>query len=181
MMNQNGLYAWAGVSPNNLAPTDFEYSADVFVVEPKKNARFGLIFSASTNAFGRDGGGVPFFDPNRNLYKFDLQFDENTETIIRYYRLEACTDSAQTCAQPVVKTVIPTGYVFNVGSWNNIRVQRLGTNLKLYLNNNLLFNITDSAHIRSGKYGVFLQTKEFNSTGNPLKIRIDNVRIKPLP
>jgi hypothetical protein len=181
MMYQNGLYSWAGASPNNLAPTDFEYSADIFVVEPKKNARFGLIFDASTSTFGRDGDGVPLFDPNHNLYKFDLQFDENTETIIRYYRLEACQNSIQTCAQPVAKTVIPTGYIFDVGSWNNIRVQRLDTNLKVYLNNNLLINITDSTHIRSGKYGVFLQTKDFNSSSNPLKIKIDNVRIKASP
>jgi hypothetical protein len=181
MVYQNGLYSWAGASPNNLAPTDFEFSADIFVVEPKKNARFGLIFDASASTFGRDGNGVPFFDPNRNLYKFDLQFDETDATIIKYYRLEACQNDIQACAQPIAKTDIPAGYVFNVGSWNNIRVQRLGTNLKLYLNNNLLRDITNDAHIRSGKYGVFLQSKEFNSSTNPLKIRIDNVHIRALP
>jgi hypothetical protein len=181
MMYQNGFYSWAGASPNTHAPLDFEFSADIFVMEPKKNARFGLIFDASDSTFGRDGDGVPFFDPNRNLYKFDLQFDENTDTTIRYYRLEACQNSIQTCAPVVAKAEIPASYVFNVGSWNNIRVQRLGANLKVYLNNNLLINSTDSTHIRAGKYGVFLQSKEFNSTSNPLKIKIDNVRIKALP
>ena len=177
---QNGLYSWAAASPNNLAPTNFEFSADIFVVEPKKNARFGLIFGASTNAFGRDGS-TPTFDPNRNLYKFDLQFDEVTDTIIQFYRLEACQTSITACSQPVAKTNIPSGFANNVGGWNNIKVQRQGTNIKVYLNNNLLINITDSTHTGSLKYGVFLQSKDFNSTSNPLKIRVDNVRIKALP
>jgi hypothetical protein len=96
MLYQNGLHSWAGASPNNLAPTDFEFSADIFVVEPKKDARFGLIFDASDSTFGRDGD-VPYFDPNRNLYKFDLQFNETTETTISYYRLEACQNNIQAC------------------------------------------------------------------------------------
>lgn len=178
---ENGLYSWAAASPNNQTTANYEISADIFVVEPKKNARFGLIFNASNGAFGRDGNGDPVFDLNRNLYKIDLQFDETDETIIRYYRLEACINNIAACNQPIAKTVIPAGYARNVGNWNNLRVQRQGTNLKVYLNGNLLINITDSTHTFVGKYGVFLQARDFNNAANPLKIRIDNVRVTSLP
>ena len=178
---ENGLYSWAAASPNNQTTANYEISADIFVVEPKKNARFGLIFNASTGVFGRDGNGDPVFDLNRNLYKIDLQFDETDETIIRYYRLEACINNITACSQPVGKTVIPTGYARNVGNWNNLKVQRQGTNLKVYLNNNLLINITDSTHTFVGEYGVFLQARDYNNAANPLKIRIDNVRVTSLP
>ena len=68
-----------------------------------------------------------------------------------------------------------------MGNWNNLKVQRQGTNLKVYLNNNFLINITDSTHTFVGEYGVFLQARDYNNAANPLKIRIDNVRVTSLP
>jgi hypothetical protein len=177
---QNGLNALAGASPNNQAPTDFELSADFYTIQGKSDARIGLVFGASDSAFGRSGG-TPFFDPNRNMYKFDLQFNENDNTVMSYYRLQAFVTSQNGYATIVDKSVLPAGLVGNTGTWNNIKIQRLGANIKIYVNGFLLINVNDSTYIGSKKYGLFLQSKSFNSAGNPLRIYFDNVRVRALP
>ena len=179
-MYQTGLDALAGASPNNTAPTDFELSADFYVVQGKSDARLGIVFDASNSAFGLDNG-TPFFDPNRNLYKFDLQFNENDSTIMSYYRLQECGVDINACGNIVDKTSLPVGLVGNTGTWNTIKIQRLGNNIKVYVNGSLLVNIDDGTYVGSKKYGLFLQTKRHNSATNPLKIRFDNVQVRSLP
>jgi hypothetical protein len=177
---QTGLDAIAGASPNNTAPTDFELSADFYVIQGKSDARLGLVFDASDSAFGR-ASGTPFFDPNRNLYKFDLQFNESNNTVMSYYRLRKFVTASGGYVNIVDKSSLPSGLVGNTGTWNNITIQRLGNNIKVYVNGSQLINVNDGEHVGSKKYGLFLETKRLNSEGNPLKIRFDNVRVRALP
>ncbi len=179
-MYQTGLDALAGASPNNTAPTDFELSADFYVIQGKSDARLGLVFDTSAGAFGRNGD-TPYFDPNRNLYKFDLQFNENDNTVLSYYRLQKCGIDINTCTNIVEKTQLPAGLVGNTGAWNTIAIQRLGNNIKVYVNGSLLLDVSDSTYVGAKKYGVFLQTKRLNNPANPIKIRFDNVRVRSLP
>jgi hypothetical protein len=178
-MNQTGLDALAGASPNNTAPTNFELSADFDVLQGKANARIGLVFGASDNAFDRNR--VPYFDPNRNMYKFDLQFNEIDNTLMSYYRLQKFVTSSNGYVNIVEKSQLPAGLVGNTGTWNNIKVQRLGTNIKVYVNGSLLFSVDDDTYVGSRKYGLFLQTTDHNSTTNPIKMLFDNVRVRSLP
>jgi hypothetical protein len=177
---ETGLDALAGASPNNLAPTDFELSADFYVLQGKSDARLGLIFDAGNATFGRSGG-TPYFDPDSNLYKFDLQFNEGNNTIVSYYRLQRCDNNIDGCVNIAEKSTLPGGLVGNTGTWNTIKIQRLGTNIKVYVNGSLLVNVNDGTYVGSRKYGVFLQTKSLNSSSNPIKIRFDNVRVRALP
>jgi hypothetical protein len=177
---QTGLDSIAGASPNNTAPTDFELSADFYVLQGKSDARLGLVFDTSSNAFGRDND-VPYFDPNRNLYKFDLQFNEVDNTVMSYYRLQKCGIDINACTNLVEKSSLPGGLVGITGTWNNIKIQRLGSSIKVLVNGTQLINVNDGTYVGAKKYGLFLQTKRLNSASNPIKIRFDNVRVRPLP
>jgi hypothetical protein len=179
-ISQNGLNSIAGASPNNTAPTDFELSADFYVVQGKSDARLGLLFNAGSATFGRNNG-KPTFDPNSKFYKFDLQFNESDNTIMSYYRLQYCDENINGCTNLVEKASLPSGLVGNTGTWNKIVIQRLGDNIKVYVNDMLLVDRDDGTRIGSMKYGIFLQTKNLNSTGNPIKIRFDNVLVRALP
>jgi hypothetical protein len=179
-MYQTGLDSIAGASPNNTAPTNYELSADFYVIQGKSDARLGLIFGAGDKAFGRSGG-APTFDPDSNLFKFDLQFNENDNTVLSYYRLQRCTNNINGCTNLVEKSTLTGGLVGNTGTWNTIKIQRLGNNIKVYVNNALLANVDDSNNLGAKKYGIFLQTKRLNNASNPIKIRFDNVRVRPLP
>ncbi len=178
---QTGLDAIAGASPNNTAPTNFELSADFYVIQGKADARLGLVFNTSNGAFGRDGS-TPYFDPNRDMYKFDLQFNENDNTLFSYYRFQKCdTLNINGCTLLVGKTNLPGGLVGNTGTWNTIKVQRQGSNIKILVNGTQLVNVDDSTFVGAKKYGLFIQSKRLNSASNPLKIRFDNVRVLSLP
>jgi hypothetical protein len=179
-MYQNGLNALAGASPNNLAPTDFELSADFYAIQGKSDSRLGLVFGASDNAFGRSGG-TPYFDPYRNMYKFDLQFNENDNTVMSYYRLQKFVTASGGYETIVDKSILPSGLVGHTGTWNNIKIQRLGTKIKVYVNGSQLIDVNDGTYIGSKKYGLFLQSKGLNSAGNPLRIYFDNVQVRALP
>ena len=178
-MYQTGLNAYAAASPNNYAPTNFELSADFYVIQGKSDARLGLVFDTSDSAF--DWSRSNYFDPYRNQYKFDLQFNESNNTIMSYYRLQKYVTTAGAYQDIVAKSTLPGGLVGNVGTWNNITIQRVDTNIKVYVNGALLININDGTYIGSKKYGFFLQTKLLNSSSNPLKVRFDNVRVRTLP
>jgi hypothetical protein len=178
-LRETGLDGLAAASPNNLAPTDFELNTDFYVVEGKSDARVGLVFDTSNGTFDRSRS--PFFDPNRNFYKFDLQFNEGNSSVMSYYRLQRCDVDINNCTNLVEKSTLPAGLVGNVGTWNNIKVQRLGSNIKVIVNGSLLINLTDGTYVGSKKYGVFLQSKRLNSTSNPLRIYFDNVRVRVLP
>lgn len=171
----------AAASPNVTATTNYTYSADIYVVQGKGSARFGLIFGASLSTFDRDGNGDPTFDPNRNFYKFDLQFLDTDNTVVSDYRLSKCQNSFVGCTVIVQKTPVPGGLVGNSGTWNNVTIIRNGNNITGKVNGTQLFSITDSTFTGGRKFGIFVHSKDLNSAGNPLKIRFDNVSIMALP
>lgn len=171
----------AAASPNVAATTNYTYSADIYVIQGKVSARFGLIFGASSSTFGRDTDGNPTFDPNRNFYKFDLQFSDTDNTQITAYRLSKCQNDFTACSLIVQKTSLPTGLVSGTGTWNNLMVVRNGDNLAAIVNGTQLFSVTDSTFIGQRKFGIFVQSKSLNSAANPLKIRFDNVQVYALP
>ncbi len=177
----NTLNDIAAASPNVMASTNYTYSADLYVVQGKIAARFGLIFGASLSTFGRDGSGNPTFDPNRNFYKFDLQFSDSDSSVVSYYRLQLCQNGFSSCTLLFNKTNVPGGVIGNSGTWNNIKIVRNGSNIRAYVNGTQFLNVSDSTFIGTRKFGVFVQSKDYNNSGNPLKIRFDNVTIQSLP
>lgn len=171
----------AAASPNVTATTNYTYSADIYVIQGKVSARFGLIFGASLSTFGRDADGNPTFDPNRNFYKFDLQFSDTDNTQITAYRLSICQNDFTACTLIVQKTSLPTGLVSGTGTWNNLMIVRNGDNLAAIVNGTQLFSVTEGSFIGERKFGIFVHSRDLNSAANPLKIRFDNVQVYALP
>jgi hypothetical protein len=169
----------AAASPNVTATANFTYSADIYVVQGKRDARFGLIFDASQTTFGRDESGHPTFDPNRNFYKFDLQFSGEDSALLVAYRVLKCHNSYSGCTLIVQKANLPTA--LNASAWNNLAIVRTGDSIAGFVNGKQLFKITDATFTGARKFGIFVEPKDLNSTTTPLKIRFDNVRIFKLP
>jgi hypothetical protein len=167
----------AAASPNVTATDSFTYSADIYVVQGKRDARIGLIFGASGSTFGRDENGHPFFLADRNFYKFDLQFSDSDSTQLTAYRVLKCENGV--CTLIVQKGTLPT--TLTSGVWNNLIIVRNGNNITGIVNGTQLFSITDSTFTGQRKFGIFVEAKDFNNTSTPLKIRFDNVQIFKLP
>ncbi len=176
-----GTGVLVGTSPNHTIPTNFELSADIMVIEGKVDARFGLIFDASSSTFYVDSSdGHIKLDPVFNFYKFDLNIDPNDETLIDDVRLQRWTGGGAT--NLVGRTQLPAQYQRRTGQWNNIRIIRQNDTITVYVNGYpIIVNYSDSTYIGTKKYGVFLQPQTANNNSNPLKIRFDNVIVTQLP
>jgi hypothetical protein len=178
--SMGGLNTIVGTAPNHTIPTNFELSADVMIVEGKADARFGLIFGASTTTFYvDDADGFIKMDPARNYYKFDLNIDPADETQIKAYRLQRYDNGTPTNIQ--AGTDFPANIVHGIGQWNTIKIVRQGSNIQIFVNGWPAVNLNDSTFIGSRKFGVDMHSRSNNNPANPLKIRFDNVIVKQLP
>ncbi len=180
-LNLKTLNDIIAASPNVTATSNYTYNADIYVMQGKGSARFGLIFGASLTTFGRDENNYPYFDPNRNFYKFDLQFSDTNNTLVTDYRVLKCQNDITACTLIVQKTSLPSGLFHGISTWNKLTVVSNNGNLRGYLNGTQLFSITDTTFTGERKFGIFLQSKDLNSATNPLKIRFDNVQILKIP
>jgi hypothetical protein len=178
-LNIKTLNDVVAASPNVTATDNYTYSADIYVVQGKRNARIGLIFGASLTTFGRDDNGHPTFDPNRNFYKFDLQFSDSDSTLLTHYRLLKCQNGYSSCTLIVQKGALPTVLVDS--TWINMLIVRNGNSIIGIVNGTQLFNTSDTTFTDQREFGIFVESKDLNSDTNPLKIRFDNVEIFELP
>ena len=176
-----GTGVLVGTSPNHTIPTNFELRADIMVVEGKQDARFGLIFGASSSTFYVDSGdGHIKMNPAYNFYKLDLNIDPNDETLVDDVRLQRWSGGAAT--NLVGRTRLPAQCQRVTGQWNNIRIIRQNDKITVYVNGcPIIPSVTDNTYTGTKKYGVFLHPQTANNNSNPLKIRFDNVVVIQLP
>ena len=169
----------AAASPNVTATENYTYSADLYVVQGKRNARIGLIFGASLTTFDRDENGDPLFDPNRNFYKFDLQFSDSDGSLLVAYRLLICQNDFNSCSLIVQKTTLSSALAAD--TWNNMAIVRNGNSLAGLINGTQVFKINDTTFTGEREFGIFIESKDLNNSTTPLKIRFDNVKVFKLP
>jgi hypothetical protein len=176
----DGTNATGGVTPFSAVPTavtaaNFEYSADLLLANGQVNARYGLIFDASSTTFSSN----PPFLPDRNYYKLELHISNTDRTQVTSYQLHRCSNG--TCAAITSETNLPSP--ISMGQWRNVKIRQQGSNITFYLNNNPL--VTASYDLNWGndrrKFGMYLEAKGTNNVGGPLGITVDNVRVLDLP
>ena len=174
----NDVNAIGGTSPNVLAPTNFEYSADLKVYTGKRDARFGLIFDASSSTFTTPGNGDAFY-PDRNYYLFQLKQSKDDSNLISYYQVQECTNGS--CGAVIGQTNLPLGLA--EGQWNTLKVRQQGTALTFYLNGNQLAtaSLDPDWSTSRRKFGIYIETRDFNNSTTPFEVFFDNVRITTLP
>ena len=164
----NCKYAYTASSPNVNASANFEMIVDV----------------SPWRLYGNDLYGV-FFNANGDNY-YRLSLASNTgDPLITAILLERCgggsctpLTSGYAGLQP-----LPAGLVVGQPTyWDQIRVLRVGNNIKVFLNNMQVIDLNDGTFVGPGKFGVHIFPLDGNITTNPpegaqMEIDFDNIRI----
>jgi hypothetical protein len=171
----DGTNASGGMSPNTASAVNYEYSVDLLLSNGQVDARYGLIFNASSSTFGTN----PPFLPDRNYYRLELHISTTDRTQVQTYQLHQCTNGA--CAALTAETSLPS--VITTGQWHSVKIRQQGSVITFYLNGSPLVNATYDLNWGNErrKFGIYVQAKATNRVGGPLGIRVDNVRIMDLP
>ena len=67
--------------------------------------------------------------------------------------------------------------MLNGQAWNAWRVQRIDDHIKIYVNDNLLVDLTDNVYTGVGFFGLMVSAWEFK----PVEIWVDYYNVVPLP
>lgn len=173
-------YDIAMAGPNLAAPTNFEINVDLKVFAGKDKGRYGVVFGAASNTFGRSGS-TPTFNVNTTQYRFSLQFpDAGAGSVPAYYVLERCDGGdGFNCAKLILKTTLPGGLA--TGNWDTVTIRRVGASISILINGTPLASSSDGNYVGSLEFGVYTRSEAANSGSSPLEIHFDNFRVTQLP
>ena len=183
----NGMYLYntrltlvSMAGPNVSVSGNYEISAQFDVWKGKNNARYGIIFGADANAFGRSGT-TPTFNANANYYRFALQFPNTSGDDPADFQLELCnTGDGLNCNKLINRTAIPSGANAD-GVWDTLKVQRQGNQITIYVNNYLLGSVSNGVLTGTREFGTFIASADVNGPANPLEVDWDNYTVTQLP
>ncbi len=159
--------------------TDFEYSADFYVYTGQTDARYGLIFDASSSTF--PGSGDPF-DPGFNYYYLQMRMDTTTRTQVATWQLKRIVNGAP--ENVTSATALP--FSVTQGQWHNLKVrQQSNGTIKVFLNGYQLSpTATYDPSWGNGRrrFGTYIDIRDSNNDGgNPFEVWFDNVAVRDLP
>ena len=177
-------FAATYASPNVNAPTNFEMIVDISPWRLYGEELFGVIFNASDNTFGRDQSGQATFNTRGNYYRLSLATNVGDD-LVTSILLERCLGGSCTALTPGYAGLqpLPANLVYGQSAyWDQVRVLRVGNNIKVFVNNVQLIDMNDGTLIGSGKFGVHIFPLEGNVTADPpygaqMQIDFDNIRI----
>jgi hypothetical protein len=159
--------------------TNFEYSADVYVYKGQLDARYGLVFDATSGTF--PGGGDPPMDPSVNYYLLEMRMDTTTNTKVAKWQFLRVVNGAR--AGLMTATTLPVS--INQGQWHNLKVVQQGSVLSFYLNGQLLgsgnWYDTNWGDTRR-RFGLYIDVRDTNGEGgSPFEFFSDNIIVRDLP
>lgn len=174
-------FAATYASPNVYAPANFEMIVDISPWRLYGEEFYGVIFNASDNTFG---SGHPTFNTNGNYYRLSLATNVGDD-LVTSILLERCQGGACTALTPGYAGLqqLPANLVYGQSAyWDQIRVLRVGNNIKVFVNNVQVIDLNDGTLTGPGKFGVHIFPLEGNVTANPpygaqMQIDFDNLRI----
>ncbi len=133
--------------------------------------------------YGQDLYGVIFNYDGNNLYRFSLLTNEDNN-VVSAVMLERCAGGSCTALGPTGSFIpLPPGLVIYAQSafWDQLRVLRVGSNIKVYVNNVQVFDVTDSNPLAGHQFGVHIFPLAGNVTDPPggaqMEIDFDNIRV----
>ncbi|HEY4720526.1 MAG TPA: hypothetical protein VII92_01665, partial [Anaerolineae bacterium] len=163
-----------GASPNVKTSVNYEYSADLYVYTNHKDARFGLIFAASSSTFSGST-----FNADGNYYLLKIKASESDPNKITSYQLQETIGGSSTT--PIAETNFATPLAPK--QWNNFKVRHVGNTFTVFLNGTQLgSSASGSANwdLDRRKFGIFINVKSDNE-GEPFEVFFDNVKVTELP
>lgn len=157
--------------------TNFEYSADVYVYNGQLDARYGLVFDATSGTF--PGGGDPPMDPNVNYYLLELRMDTTTRTKVTGWQFLRVVNGAR----QALTTVANLPFTINQGQWHNLRVVQQGSTLSFYLNGSFVASTTYDTNWGNDRrrFGLYIDVRASNGDNGPFEYFSDNITVRDLP
>lgn len=158
--------------------TNFEYSSDFYVYNGELNARYGLVFDASSGTF--PGGGNPPMDPSVNYYLLELRMDTTTRTKVAQWQFVKVTNGARAGLTSAAN--LP--FQINQGQWHNAKVVQTGTSLSFYLNGQFMGSTSYDSNWGDSRrrFGLYIDVRDNNGDGGgPFEYFADNIAVKDLP
>jgi len=181
----DGVNGKGGAGPRNngvslVTATNFEYSADVYLYNGQKKARYGLVFDANSTALP-DSGSPPFEadDSGSNYYTLELRVNDYDRTQVTQWQFVKVVAGVRKGV--VALTTLP--YSLVQGQWHNIKVRQSGAELQFYLDGQRVATQAYDTAWGDGRrrFGLYIQTDTSNGDGGPMEFFADNIAVKDLP
>jgi hypothetical protein len=155
---------------------NFEYSADFYVYNGQLEARYGLVFDASSGTFPNSGN--PPIDPYVNYYLLELHMDSSTRTKVATWQVVKVENGTRNV---LVSNNLPVS--LNQGQWHNLKVKQQGTTISAYLNGALLgtANYSSSWGDARRRFGLYIDVRNSNGDNGPFEFFSDNITVIDLP
>jgi hypothetical protein len=154
-------------SPNVDAPANFEMIVDM----------------SPWRLYGEDLYGVIFNSDGNNFYRLSLATNSDND-VVTSVLLERCYGGSCTPLTSGYAGLqsIPAGLVYAQSAfWDQLRVLRVGSNIKVFINGVQVINLNDSLLTGPGKFGVHIFPLAGNVTDPPegaqMEIDFDNIRV----
>lgn len=156
---------------------NFEYSADFYVYNGQLNARYGLVFDASSGTFPDSGD--PPMDPYVNYYLLELRVDGNTRTSVAQWQFARIANGGRGGLTSVANLPI----TLNQGQWHNLKVVQQGTTLSFYLNGQFVGSTAYDTGWGDGRrrFGLYIDVRDSNGDNGPFEFFADNITVRDLP
>ncbi len=123
-------------------------------------------------------------DDGNNLYRFEPGSRNVGNNVVSSILLERCAGGSCTPLGPTGSFIpLPPGLVIYAQSafWDQLRVLRVGSNIKVFVNGVQVFDVTDSNPLTGHKFGVLIFPLAGNVTDPPegaqMEIDFDNIRV----
>jgi hypothetical protein len=171
----------AGPRQNNASlatALNFEYNADFYVYNGQLEARYGLVFNASSGTFS--GSGEPPIDPYVNYYLLELHMDAGTRTRVAKWQIVKVENGTRTIL--VTSTNLPS--TIDQGQWHNLKIRQQGTTMTAYLNGTQLGTATYDSSWGDARrrFGLYIDVRDNNGAGGgPFEYFTDNIAVVDLP
>jgi hypothetical protein len=166
----------AGPRQNSVSlstATHFAYSADFYVDNGQLDARYGLVFDASSGTF--PGSGNPPMDPYMNYYLLELRMDMVTRTKVSKWQFLRVINGTRV----VLTAAADLPISINQGQWHNLKVIQQQTNLSFYLNGQFVgATAYDSSWgDNRRRFGLYIDVRASNGEGGPFEYFADNIEV----
>ncbi len=157
--------------------TNFEYSADFYVYNGQLDARYALVFDASSGTF--QGDGEPPMSTDSNYYLLELRLDITTRTKVAKWQFVRVVNGGRQAVTPAAD--LP--FSINQGQWHNVKVRQSGTSLSFYLNGQLVATTTDNYGWGNERrrFGLYIDVRDSNGVNGPFEFFADNIAVMDLP
>jgi hypothetical protein len=160
--------------------TNFEYSADFYVYTGQTDARYGLVFDASSSTF--PGSGDPPFAPQYNYYFLQMRIDTTTRTQVATWQIKRVVNGG---SPQNITAAANLPFSITQGQWHNLKIRQSGTTLIFFLNGfqQPITGVYDSNWGDSRRhFGTYIDIRDSNNDGgNPFEVFFDNVGVRDLP